>query len=1056
MAAFLFLSGFCALVYQIGWMREFRLIFGASTAASAAVVAIFIGGLGAGGIILGKRVDRSQRPLMLYGWMEMAIAISAALSPLLLFLIRWIYLTAGGTTTMGMLGGTVVRLVLATLVLGVPTFLMGGTLPAAVSAITSEDDRGRRRVALLYGINTLGAVLGSALATFYMIEQYGTRMTLWLAAAANLALGAMVTARAKRAEPQTNADERRSEVSGGTEKPEAPASFVLPAAAVVGFAFFLMEMIWYRMLSPILGGSVFTFGLILCEVLLGIGIGGLLYAMQSAGKPARLWGFAVTCLLEASLVMVAYAMGDRLAWVATSLQAWSVFGFAGLLSGWAVVAAIAVLPAAIVAGYQFPLLIALLGQGKANIGNHIGKAYAWNTAGAIAGSLAGGFVLLPMLGALGCWQMVGIGLGVLGIWAIMLGLGRGEKLATALAPSLIACILAMLCFIPQGPTSVWRHSGVGVGRVNFSRTPTANEFYEWRQDQRLWVQREMEGVESCIGIENRDGLAFIVNGKVDGNAVGDSGTQVMLGMIGAILHGEPKSAAVVGLGGGSTAGWLGVVPTMQRVDVVELEPAVLEYAKMCEAVNRGVMSNPKVHISIGDAREYLMTTPQRYDLVVSEPSNPYRAGIATLFTKEYYQSCAARMEDKGIFVQWVQAYSVDSRTIQTIYATLLSVFPHVETWSAAAGDMLLVASKKPIEHDAARLNQIVSQEPYRSALAWTWNVNGVEGLYAHYLASSDFARFFTDFPGLALNTDDRTLIEFGFARAANMPTRFSVNELRETAKSLGHHRPRTSSDSLDWDRVEEQFAQCQIYDGGGANMRLMLSGEQLQRSTAVKKYIDGDLGAALSAWRAQSREPRSPIELIVLSSALAAAGDESATKYIEQLREFQPVEAEIALARLRLRLNRAEEGAQSLVAAFTRFKTDPWPKRLAMRRALALAAAVGRSNPALARRLGETLRTPFAACSQNESRQEVLVQLATSARDLPMMVEALQQYEPFAPWRAEYLTARADAYKAAGHKLAPKAAMELAEYRIAHGEAPTEDASSPLTRTGTAMLENNR
>ncbi|HEV8290365.1 MAG TPA: hypothetical protein VGP94_00510, partial [Tepidisphaeraceae bacterium] len=142
MAAFLFLSGFCALIYQIGWTREFRLIFGASTAASAAVIAIFIGGLGIGGIIIGKRVDRSQRPLTLYGWMEMAIAIGAAISPLLLQLIRWIYLSAGGTTTMGMLGGTVVRLVLATLVLGIPTFLMGGTLPAAVRAITGDDDRG--------------------------------------------------------------------------------------------------------------------------------------------------------------------------------------------------------------------------------------------------------------------------------------------------------------------------------------------------------------------------------------------------------------------------------------------------------------------------------------------------------------------------------------------------------------------------------------------------------------------------------------------------------------------------------------------------------------------------------------------------------------------------------------------------------------------------------------------------------------------------------------------------------------------------------------------------
>jgi spermidine synthase len=900
-------------------------------------------------------------------------------------------------------------------------------------------------------------VLGSALATFYMIEQYGTRATLWFAALINLALGALVISRAKKQQPQINADERRSEQSAVAEKPEAPTWFVLPAAAIVGFAFFLMEMIWYRMLSPILGGSVFTFGLILCLVLLGIGIGGLLYSMQSTGRPARLWAFAMTCLLEAAFVMVAYAMGDRLAWVATSLQAWSVFGFAGLAAGWAIVAGIAVLPAAIVAGYQFPLLIALLGQGKSGIGGHVGAAYAWNTAGAIVGSLAGGFLLLPMLGALGCWQMVGILLGLLGLWAIIMGLGKGQ-VAQAIAPMAMACLVLALCVMPEGPTAAWRHSGVGVGRVNFNRTPSANEFREWRQDQRLWVQKEFEGVESCVGIENRDGLAFIVNGKVDGNAVGDCGTQVMLGVLGAMLHDSPKSAAVVGLGGGSTAGWLGAIPSIQRVDVVELEPAVLEYARLCNAVNRGVMSNPKVHVSIGDAREYLMTTRQRYDLVVSEPSNPYRAGIATLFTKEYYESAAARMEEKGIFVQWVQSYNVDSRTVQTIYATMLSVFPHVETWSAAAGDMLLVASKKPIEHDVNRLSRVVAEEPYRSALAWTWSAAGVEGLYSHYMASSDFAKFFTDFKGIQLNTDDRTLIEFGFARAANMPTRFSMNELREAARSIGQHRPKCANGAIDWDRVDEQMAENQSFDGSANSMRPGLSNDQVQRLMAIRKYMDGDLAGAWAAWRSQSREPQGPIELTVVANAMAAQGDENATKYIEQLRQFQPVEADVVLGRLRIRQGKTEAGTEALVAAFTRFHEDPWPKRLAMRRGLTLALAVGKSNPTYAKRIGEVLRTPFAASSQNETRQDILVQLATSARDLPMLVDALEQYEPYAPWKGEYLSARANAYKAAKHKLGDKASMELSEYRTAQGEAVLDDvmaasAAPADSNKGTAMIE---
>jgi hypothetical protein len=445
-------------------------------------------------------------------------------------------------------------------------------------------------------------------------------------------------------------------------------------------------------------------------------------------------------------------------------------------------------------------------------------------------------------------------------------------------------------------------------------------------------------------------------------------------------------------------------------------------------------------------------------LVVSEPSNPYRAGIASLFTKEYYQSASARINDKGMFVQWVQSYNVDSRTVQTIYATLLSVFGHVETWNTAAGDMLLVASRQPIEHDINRLRGIVDAEPFHSAMAWTWGTTGVEGLYSHYIVNADFARFFTDFPGIKLNTDDRTLIEFGFARAANMPTRFSMNELRDAARSMGLHRPKSSNGSVDWDRVDEELAQCQMFEGSGGPLRQAFSSEPMQRLLAVRKYMEGDLGAAATAWRAQPREPRGPMELTVVANALASLGDESAVKYIEQLRGFQPVEADVVLGRLRIRQGKAEAGTDALVAAFKRFHEDPWPRRLAMRRGLTLALAVGRSNPALAKRIGESLRTPFAACSQNETRQDVLVQLAGAARDLPMMVEALEQYEPFTPWKGESLSARANAYKAAGHKLEARAREQLSEYRRGQGEAVFDEMMAPSAGsrepgTGTAMLE---
>src|SRR5476651_2701252 len=188
-AVLLFGSGLSALIYQTVWLREFRLIFGASTFATAAVLAIFMAGLGTGSAILGKRADGRSAPLAWYGILEISIAVSAAISPVLLVLIRKLYIAMGGSVTMGNAGATIVRLLLATLVLGVPTFLMGGTLPAAARAVETDDDRGRRNLATLYATNTLGAVTGTLLSTFYMLEHFGNRRTLLCGVAVNLVVG---------------------------------------------------------------------------------------------------------------------------------------------------------------------------------------------------------------------------------------------------------------------------------------------------------------------------------------------------------------------------------------------------------------------------------------------------------------------------------------------------------------------------------------------------------------------------------------------------------------------------------------------------------------------------------------------------------------------------------------------------------------------------------------------------------------------------------------------------------------------------------------------------
>src|SRR5205823_4864531 len=367
-------------------------------AASAAVLAIFLGGLGLGGLLLGRRADRARSPLRLYADLETGVAVAAAATPLLLAVVARLYFLLGGTAVLGLAGATVLRLALAVAVLGLPAVLMGGTLPAAVRAVERGADAGRRGAGLLYGANTLGAVGGSLYATFLALELLGSNLTVWSASLLNLVLALAARLLAARAgAPAVTPRESTAPAPAAA----APVALVLVAAAAVGFAFLLMELVWYRMLSPLLGGSTFTFGLILGVALLGIGVGGALYALAGQREGATLSAFAWTCALEAVALAVPFALGDRIAVLAAYLHSLSTVGFSADVFGWFIVIAIVVLPAAVIAGFQFPLLVALLGRGGDGVAKHTARTYALNTAGAIAGSFAGGFGLMPLITAPG-------------------------------------------------------------------------------------------------------------------------------------------------------------------------------------------------------------------------------------------------------------------------------------------------------------------------------------------------------------------------------------------------------------------------------------------------------------------------------------------------------------------------------------------------------------------------------------------------------------------------------------------------------------------------------
>ncbi|OFV94162.1 MAG: hypothetical protein A3G76_00970 [Acidobacteria bacterium RIFCSPLOWO2_12_FULL_65_11] len=1055
-AALLFGSGFCALVYQIGWLRDFRLIFGSSTSASAAVLAIFIGGLGAGGLLLGPRADRHPRPLLFYAQIELIVALSAAATPFLLDLVRFLYIASGGSSQLGTLVATTGRVVLSAIVLGVPTLAMGGTLPAAARAATRDTDVGRRDVAALYALNTLGAVVGCLAATFWLLVTFGTRSTLWLAAGVNLVIAVTAWAvdrslfsplpgagtepiapavrhnggKKKKATP-TPSTPAPSTSTPGTS---APLWFLLIASGAVGFAFFLMELVWYRLLAPLLGGSVFTFGLVLAVALAGIGLGGLLYALRTADRPASLSGFVWTCLIEATAIAATFALGDRVAVLAVTLLPLASAGFASQIAGWSVVTLVVVLPPAIVAGYQFPLLIALFGRARDDVGRQIGLAYAANTCGAIVGSLAGGFGLLPWLSATGAWQLVPALLVLLGSAAVVIDKDVGGRRPMFRLVGELAVAGATIAFLlATGPTATWRHSGIGARRAGPARVlATPNRFREWGMAERHSIVWEGDGTESGVALAQNDaGYAFVVNGKTDGSARSDAGTQVMSGLIGALASPEARRALVIGLGTGSTAGWLGVVPTIDRVDVVELEPLILEVARACAPVNQNVLGNEKVQITIGDARETLLTSRDRYDIIASEPSNPYRAGVASLFTLEYYRAANDRLTDTGVFVQWVQGYEIDAETLRTVYATLGTVFPHIETWYTSPGDLILVASKRPRTYRAADLAKRIAEEPFKSALNQAWRTTDIHGLLAHYLANESLARAVAAMPGVQINTDDRNIVEFGLARTVGI-TSAMVAEVRNAARATGAGRPTLTEDNgIRWPEVDTAWTSYNASQGSFADVRYQgPDNEQARQAAVVEYYRNNDLERARAYWEQQQDPARDPTEMAMLADIAAATASDLALPFINRLRAYRPGETDALLATLRLQQLRLPEAAAAVEAALVRFRTDPWSMQRYMERAVQIAQILVSRDRTLARRMFDALGQPFAVHAIEDRRLVALAELTRQVDFRGLCGAAVSALGPDVPWTESFLRLRLDCYQATSSPRAAAAARDLDEFLV--------------------------
>jgi spermidine synthase len=769
-----FLSGAAGLIYQVAWVKSLGLIFGHTVYAIAVVLAVFMAGLAAGSAYLGSWGERHDEPLSLYAWIEFLVGATGLFSLAGLSGVRFLYLYLAAYP--GVNGNQPLLLVLrcfgAAAVLFIPTFLMGGTLPILVRGITRSSADLGIRLSQLYWVNTLGAAAGTLLSGFVLLPALGSRLTVVCAGALNVFAGltALRISKEQRHLRDAKVPAPGPPTSTPWDAPPAASTLVFALFAVVGATAFAYEIAWTRLLSITISSSTYAFTLMLATFLAGTVIGSALFQRFSTKSgEVSLTTFSRTQTWTGVAALSSLVLFHWIPAIIPPLLRATHQSFGGLVLAQFVTSVLTVLPIAISFGFNFPAVIVLhAGTACPNSGRStaVARAYAANTMGAVAGSLITGFWLVPWLGS---FRVIAFAAGVNLLLAITLEYHSLPRRNLALVANGLLLLLAV--FVGSSSflhnRSLLSLSAVLYGN-SYQGHLTLGEIAE--TNALMFFE---DGINDSVAVFRSDNyVALRINGKVDAST-GDARTQLLLGHLGAAFAPPPRRVLIIGFGSGMTASAVARYPDVEQIDCVEIEPAVVRAAPYLESLNRNVLSDPRVHIIFDDARNFLLASRDQYDLIISEPSNPWIAGIATLFTNEYYAVVRQRLAPGGKFVQWVQGYSLAPADLRMIIATLAPHFPEITLWRAEGPDLLLLGRTDPTPFQFARLRSLWQNQALRKDFA-SIDVHQPEGLVAYFLLDDAAVRKLAE--GGALNTDDRTLLEYHAPQTVLAPGLFAQNQ----------------------------------------------------------------------------------------------------------------------------------------------------------------------------------------------------------------------------------------------------------------------------------------
>jgi len=816
-----FLSGVAGLLYQVVWTRYLALFLGHTSYAVIAVLAAFMGGLALGNAWLGTVVDRVRRPLLFYAGLELGIGVFALIFPGYYELVHGMFLSVVRTFAPEGAVRLALQFGFAGLTILLPTVLMGATLPALTKFVTRSLTELRGRVAALYAINSSGAVLGTIAADWWWIPSLGLEPTLYIGATLSIGIGLLALLISRSSSEGIEAP--APEVSSASDERFTPAELrlALVGIGVSGFVAMVYEIAWTRLLGLALGSSTHAYSLMLATFITGISIGGWIITRWKR-QANTLVAFGIAELALAATLFASIWFYDLLPWWFVRLANLLGRGQPGAYTLYEIVQTVicfgVMLVPSVCLGTTLPLASRVATAALAVTGRSVGRVFAVNTIGTVLGAIMGGLVLLPWLGLAHTFA-IGIALNALIGTAILVQRYPRQRLIW-FAP---VVLLGVSFWAASTLEPRWQRAfSLGLWRNGVIPSEAA-QFRE--AADRLDLRYHRDGAGSTVAIiankmgDGHEQLSLRVNGKTDATSIGDMSTQVLTGQIPMLLNPAATDALVVGIGSGVTVGAILCHPGLTNVDVVEISPEVVHVAKkFFGPVNNSALVDPRVHIAIEDAKTFLRATPKRYDVIVTEPSNPWMAGVAAVFSHEYYADCRDRLKPGGIVAQWLQIYETNDRIVDIVINTFSSVFPDVGIWQAGNGDLLLVGSMGQSKIDFAALQRRFADPRVQADLARVGVHDLTTLLMLELIPQGDAAYIPETDPETPIHSDFRPILEYvaqeAFFQRAGAGKLMELSEPRQRRPRmlLNQLHPAGNLTARDMERSAELFKLSSIPD----------------------------------------------------------------------------------------------------------------------------------------------------------------------------------------------------------------------------------------------------